>query len=100
MDGLKYAGIYNDEAGGMTHLGRIVMDAWLFGLIAEDETCKGWDAAQLQNLYEKVYAAWTPYANLPSRLPEELRARHARIYEEAMSRGRASGWDPELGEDD
>lgn len=95
-----YAGIYNDEAGGMTHLGRIVMDAWVFGIIAETETCEGWDAAQMQNLYEKVFAAWAPYGSMPSNLPEGLRQRHAEIYEIAMKRGRESGWDPELGEDD
>jgi len=96
----QYAGINNDAAGGMTHLGRIVMDAWVFGIIPETETCEGWDAAQMQNLYEKVFAAWEPYASLPSRLPDEMRRRHADIYQAAMARGRVSGWDPELGEDD
>lgn len=96
----KYVGIYNDQAGGMTHLGRVVMDAWVFEIIPMTETCEGWDAAQMQNLYEKVFAAWVPYDNLPSNLPEDYRMRHAMIYKKAMERGRDSNWNPELGEDD
>ncbi len=95
-----YAGIDRDEYGGMTHLGRAVMDAWLFGIIPENETCAGWQSAQIQNLYDQVYAAWEPYAHLPSRLPEALRTRHAHIYDAAIARARAQGWNPELGEDD
>ena len=54
----------------------------------------------MQNLYEKVYVAWEPYAHLPSRLPEELRERHARFYAQAITAAREEGWDPELGEDE
>lgn len=95
-----YVGIDRDTNGGMTHLGRIVMDGWLFGFIPETETCAGWNAAQMQVLYEKVYAAWEPYGHLPGSLPPELRERHARIYAMAMAAARAKGWDPDLGEDD
>ena len=34
-----YVGIDQDTNGGMTHLGRIVMDGWVFGCIPENETC-------------------------------------------------------------
>ena len=95
-----YIGIDKDTNGGMTHLGRIVMDGWLFGFIPESETCAGWNAAQMQNLYEKVYAAWEPYAHIPSKLPPEMREKHVQIYTAAMERGREKGWNPELGEDD
>jgi hypothetical protein len=54
----------------------------------------------MQNLYEQVYAAWEPYAHLPSRLPEALRERHARFYAQAITAARDEGWDPELGEDE
>lgn len=97
---LTYAGVDRDENGGLTHMGRMVRDAWVFGILPETETCAGWDAARMQNLYEKVYAAWEPYAHLPSRLPEELRTRHTRIYGAAISTARDKGWDPELGEDE
>ena len=53
-----YVGIDQDENGGLTHIGRIVLDAWVFGILPESEKCAGWDAAQIQNLYEKVYSAW------------------------------------------
>lgn len=95
-----YAGIDQDTNGGLTHLGRMVRDAWVFGLLPETETCAGWDAARMQNLHEKVYAAWEPYAHLPSRLPDELRERHARLYAAAITSARGQGWDAELGEDD
>ena len=95
-----YAGIDKDENGGMTHLGRIVRDAWVFGILPESEKCNGWDAAQMQNLYGKVHAAWEPYAHLPSRLPDELRPRHAEIYTQAIAAAKSKGWHAELQDDD
>ena len=54
----------------------------------------------MQTLYEKVHAAWEPYAHLPSRLPDDLRERHMRLYSEAITSAKAKGWDAELKEDD
>lgn len=95
-----YIGIDHDTNAGLTHLGRLVRDAWVFGILPETETCAGWDSARMQNLYEKVYAAWEPYAHLPSRLPDDLREHYMRLYAEAMVTAREQGWDAELGEDD
>jgi hypothetical protein len=95
-----YIGIDQDENGGMTQLGRIVMDAWVFNILPESEKCKGWNASQMQNLYEKVYAAWEPYAHLPSRLPDELRQRHTEIYAQAIRDAKNNGWNAELDDDD
>lgn len=100
MNQNTYVGIYNDEQGGMTHIAKVIRDAWVFDLIPETETCEGWLPAQIQVLYEKVYAAWEPYAHLPSRLPPDLQAKFMRINEEAIARARSNGWDPELGDDD
>lgn len=100
MSEMHYAGVPDDVHGGMTNMGRIVMDAWVFGLLVESETCAGWTAGQMQSLYEKVVAAWQPYAHLPSRLPDDLRERHERIYQQAIERAKSLGWNPELGEDD
>jgi hypothetical protein len=100
MNQNTYVGIYNDEQGGMTHIAKVIRDAWVFDLIPETETCEGWLPAQIQVLYEKVYAAWEPYAHLPSRLPPDLQAKFMRINEAAIARGRSHGWDPELGDDD
>lgn len=95
-----YVGIDQDDNAGMTALARIVRDAWVFGLLPESETCQGWSAQQMQALYEKVHAAWEPYAHLPSRLPEDLRTRHARIHDAALARARAQGWDASLEDED
>nr|WP_035384034.1 hypothetical protein [Ferriphaselus sp. R-1] len=100
MNMTTYVGLDEDINGGLTHLGRIVLDGRVFGIIPDAEACTGWDAARLQNLYEQVYAAWEPYAHLPSRLPEPLRSRHAEAYGAVVAQARDAGWDPELGEDD
>lgn len=100
MAEISYVGLNGDKHGGMTHMGQIVKDAWIFGLLPESETCQGWSASQMQVLYEKLVLAWEPYAHLPSLLPPELRARHTRIYEEAITKAKSLGWDPELGEDE
>lgn len=95
-----YVGLEQDTHGGLTHIGRIVRDAWVFGIIPETERCQGWDAARMQNLYEQVYAEWDKYAHLPSLLPEALRQRHTEIYSRAIAIAKQEGWDAELGEDD
>jgi hypothetical protein len=91
----KYVGVDNDENGGMTASGRIIRDAWVFGILPEAERCEGWGLQALTGLYEKVSDAWEPYGHLPSRLPPDLFERHRRIYEEAMRIAREKGWDPE-----
>jgi hypothetical protein len=95
----EYVGFRNDKHG-MTQLGRIVLDGWLFGLIPETEDCAGWDLGRMQILMEKVEIEWDKYGNLPSRLPPELRQRHTEIYVRATAIAREKGWNPELGEDD
>jgi len=95
-----YPGIDQDPKGGMTPTGNIIRDAWVFGIIPETETCAGWALQGIDALYDKVTAAWEPYGHLASRLPRELRERHQRIYDAAVVRARAEGWDPELGDDD
>ncbi|MDE1982521.1 MAG: hypothetical protein KGJ15_03525 [Betaproteobacteria bacterium] len=96
----RYAGVFQDHQGGMTHLGRIIRDAWVFGLLPETQDGAGWTAGQMQALYEQVYAEWEKYGHLPSRLPDALRERYVHIHNQAIERARAQGWDPELGEDD
>jgi hypothetical protein len=95
-----YAGLDNDEQGGMNPTGQIILDAQVFGLIPETETCGGWTVQRIDALYDKVSAAWAPYGHLVSNLSPELRERHARIYDAAVRLARQRGWNPELGEDD
>ncbi|MEQ1526373.1 MAG: hypothetical protein ABL902_08290 [Gallionella sp.] len=96
----NYVGIENDLFGGMTDQGRIIRDAWVFGLLPESEGCAGWNLGQIQELYEKVYAEWERHGHIPSRLPDGLRERYVQFYDKAVLRARAHGWDPEMGEDD
>ncbi|MEJ2400503.1 MAG: hypothetical protein P8Y52_03825 [Xanthomonadales bacterium] len=95
MQHRTYPGIDQDAQGAMNPTGNIIRDAWVFDLIPETETCAGWTAARIQDLYERVSAAWAPYAHLPSRLPPDLRERHRRIYAAAVESARDRGWDPE-----
>ena len=99
MSADKYVGL-NQDRHGITQLGRVVMDGWLFGFIPESEDCAGWSLGQMQVLMDKVDREWDKYGNLPSRLPDEMRARHAELYSRATERAREKGWDPELGDDE
>jgi len=91
---------FNQDTHGMTMLGRIVLDAWLFDLILRSEDCAGWDLQRMQQLMDKVNIQWDQYGNLPSRLPPEMLEKHTELYNWAAQRARERGWDPELGEDD
>lgn len=95
-----YVGLDADAYGGMTPTGTIVRDAWVFGLLPEGETCSGWSYERIQSLYDQVSAAWAPYGHLVSRLPEELAARHRRIYAAATEHARTLGWPPQLDDGD
>lgn len=91
-----YGGIHKEPRGGMTPTANIVRDAWVFGLLPEEQTCEGWTIQRIEELYDQVHAAWHPYGHLASRLPPELAERHARIYAAAVDRARAEGWNPDL----
>ncbi len=91
----KYVGIDKDFNGGMTDTGKIIRDAWIFGIIPEDQTCEGWIAQGLQELWEKTIVEWEKYGYLPSNLPPEILERFHRIQEQAIERAKANGWDPD-----
>ncbi len=95
-----YAGIYNDNFGGMTPLGSIVKDAWVFGLIEPTETCEGWSIGEMQNLYDRVTANWQAVGYRVAALPPEQRQRHAEIQAAAIERAKTAGWDPSLEHED
>jgi len=94
-----YVGLRNDNFG-MSPTGNIIRDAWVFGLLPEGETCDGWNYDRIDALYDKVWSAWAPFGNLASRLPDELRERHTRIYDEAIRNARQQGWDPGIDEEE
>jgi hypothetical protein len=76
----------------MTTIGKIIRDAWVFSLIPESETCEGWSRGQVDVLLDKVNAEWDKYGCLVSHLPDNLRERHQRIYDEAIAMAKAAGW--------
>ena len=91
----RYVGITKDINGGMTDTGKIIRDAWVFGIIPESETCEGWLAAGIETLWEKVSTEWEKYGFQVGMLPEDLRLRFMRIQDEAIVRARDAGWDGE-----
>lgn len=95
-----YVGIENEVNGGMTTIGKIIRDAWVFGLIEETETCKGWNFAGVDALLDKVNKEWDKYGCLVSQLPPELFEKHHRIHDKAIQTARAAGWSGEAETDD
>lgn len=91
---------YHQDKHGITQLGRIVLDGWLFGFIPETEDCAGWELGRMQALMDRVAKEWDKYGSLPSRLPDDLRRRHAELYDRAMAEARDKGWNPELTDED
>lgn len=92
-----YVGLDEDlaQGEGITPIAKIVLDARLFGLIPDTETCKNWPGGNIQDLYDKVASAWDQYGNLPSRLPAELAEKHTQLYGRAISSARQGGWNPD-----
>lgn len=96
----KYVGIQNDVNGGMTTIGKIIRDAWVFGIIEESETCEGWNLAGIDALLDKVNKEWDKYGCLVSRLPKDLFDKHQTIHSKAVEKAKAAGWCGELETDD
>lgn len=89
-----YVGIDDDVYGGMTYIGGIIKDAWMFGILPEDQKCIGWTHGQIAAINSQVQAEWDKYGCLVSNLPQDLRERHREIYDRAIARARELGWDP------
>lgn len=96
----RYVGIDNDLFGGMTAIGKMVRDAWVFELIPETETCESWNLGAIEALLQKVNIEWDKYGCLVSLLPPELAERHKRIHDAALVKARESGWSGEHETDD
>ena len=96
----QYIGIDNDIQGGMTTIGKIIRDAWVFEIIPETETCKNWNLSGIDALLQKVNAEWDKYGCMVSALPEELAKRHHRIHSIAIENAKNAGWSGEHETDD
>ena len=87
-----YVGLNNEVNGGMTTIGKIIRDAWVFGLIEETETCEGWNYAGVDSLLDKVNNEWDKYGCMVSALPPALFEKHQRIHNKAFEKARVAGW--------
>jgi hypothetical protein len=90
-----YVGVDKDVNGGMTTIGKLIRDAWVFGVIDDSETCEGWNFAGIDALLDKVNKEWDKYGCLVSHLPEDLFKRHQEIHDKAIKTARAAGWSGE-----
>lgn len=96
----KYVGIHNEIQGGMTTIGKIIRDAWVFDIIEESETCEGWNFAGIDALLDKVNVEWDKHGCLVSNLPSALFDKHQRIHDKAIKEAKAAGWSGELETED
>ena len=83
----------------MTAAGRIIRDAWAFGILPETETCAGWNMRAIEDLWNKTHAEWEKYGHQVNQLPEDIRERYLRIQKEAFKRARAAGRNASLDDD-
>jgi len=95
-----YVGIDNDVNGGMTTIGKLIRDAWVFGLLEESETCEGWNFAGVDALLDKVNKEWDKHGCLVSHLPSDLFERHQKIHGEAVKLAKEAGWCGEVETED
>ena len=90
-----YPGLENDVNGGITMIGKVIRDAWVFGILPETQTCKDWEIARIDAISQQVNDEWDKYGCMVSALPDELREKHQRIYDKGIAEARLRGWDPE-----
>jgi len=90
-----YPGLENDVSGGMTMIGKVIRDAWVFGILPETQTCKDWEISRIDGIHQQVNDEWDKYGCMVSNLPDELRERHKRIYDDAIAQAKSQGWDPD-----
>jgi hypothetical protein len=92
----NYVGIQNDVYGGMTAIGKLVRDAWVFGILDESETCEGWSYGRIDALLHQVNDEWDKYGCLVGNLPADLKERHRKFHEIAIKKAKEAGWSGEL----
>lgn len=95
-----YEGIDNDPSNGMSDTGRIIRDAWAFGLLPETETCKGWNDQRISALWEQTQEEWRKYDYKVGGLPEDILERYMRIQKSWIERAKEKGWDPSIDPND
>jgi hypothetical protein len=92
MSGKIYVGLDNDDFGGMTPIGNVIRDAWMFDLLPDTENCENWSYDRLRALHDQVMTEWDKHGCLVSNLPDDLKQRHKEINDKALKIARERGW--------
>jgi len=90
-----YPGLENDVNGGITMIGKVIRDAWVFGILPETQTCADWPFSRIDGIGQQVNDEWDKYGCMVSALPDDLREKHKRIYDKAIEEAKLKGWNPE-----
>jgi len=96
----SYVGIDKDKYGGMSDIGKLIRDAWAFGLIPQSETCAGWDSSRLEQLWQQVNNQWVRFDFRVANLPTEIRDNYLLIQQLAVKKAKQAGWDAQRELDD
>lgn len=96
----SYVGIDKDKYGGMSDIGKIIRDAWAFGLIPQSETCAGWDSNRLEQLWQQVNNQWARFDFRVANLPTQIRDNYLLIQRLAVEKAKQAGWDAQRELDD
>jgi len=95
-----YVGIDKDTDGGMTVAGRVIHDAWAFGIIPETESCENWTTQRREGLWNQTHTVWKKYGHSVNQLPDDIRERYMRIQRAAFDDARKAGRDASLDDND
>lgn len=93
----RYPGLRDDPLAGISDIGALIRDAWVLGVLPEQQDCRGWSLERLRALRREVARAWRPYQSRPARLPAGLRERYLRIHGRHTRAAREQGWRPVMG---
>ena len=75
---------------------KIIRDAWVFGIQPETESCEGGEISRIDAVHQQVNHEWDKYGCIVSSLPDDLRARHKELIDDAIIKAKARGWNPEV----
>ena len=79
--------MHNDPSASEIDRGRVIRDAWVFGIVPESESCDGWTIQALVQLEHKVNEVWKKYDFKAANLPPHIRTHFDRIYGAEAQRG-------------
>lgn len=90
----RYPGLRGDPLAGVSDIGALIRDAWVLGVLPEEQDCRGWPLTRIRQLRAEVTRAWQPYRHQVARLPAALRERYLRIHGRHTIAARERGWRP------